>query len=390
MPIAQPLPPTASLDASAALDRFSTLLAALYRIPLQMEHTEAAWQAWLGHLASVMECNYTVLILRPPSMMEAGLNLTSGPDYKPAYDRYNTGYYSMDPFVNLPVGLVVTLSEYVSESQLQASEFYRFCLQPSNVLHVLGIDLPPSDGLRPGLRLCRPPTAPAFNATERSMVERLAPHLQQAMALHQQLDRTDLERNLYAGALTQLSVASLLLDSELQILATNAVADRWLAERDGVTRTGNTLTLAQRRDQQQLRELVASATAAQHSGAPTLVSAMPVERPSGRAPLGLIVRPLPASDTHSGGPSVSIFISDPEQPTEVSTKILSQLFGLTSAEARLALRLANGLSLEQAATELGITRNTGRAHLRSIFTKTGVAQQSQLVSLILKSAVNLS
>jgi DNA-binding CsgD family transcriptional regulator len=52
--------------------------------------------------------------------------------------------------------------------------------------------------------------------------------------------------------------------------------------------------------------------------------------------------------------------------------------------------LANGLTLDQASAELGVSRNTARTHLRSLFSKTGVSRQTMLVRLILKSVANLA
>ncbi len=53
------------------------------------------------------------------------------------------------------------------------------------------------------------------------------------------------------------------------------------------------------------------------------------------------------------------------------------------------MELANGLSLEEAAENLGIMRNTARAHLRAIFSKTGVRRQAELVRVMLNSVVSL-
>ena len=53
------------------------------------------------------------------------------------------------------------------------------------------------------------------------------------------------------------------------------------------------------------------------------------------------------------------------------------------------MELANGLSLEEAAEVLNIRRNTARAHLRSIFSKTGVRRQTELVRIMLNSVVAL-
>jgi DNA-binding CsgD family transcriptional regulator len=69
---------------------------------------------------------------------------------------------------------------------------------------------------------------------------------------------------------------------------------------------------------------------------------------------------------------------------------VQQLFGLTPKEAALALRLAGGRSLAEAASDQGVSLNTARAHLRAIFGKTGVDRQSRLVSTLLKSVAMLT
>ena len=46
--------------------------------------------------------------------------------------------------------------------------------------------------------------------------------------------------------------------------------------------------------------------------------------------------------------------------------------------------------LEEAAEALNIRRNTARAHLRSIFSKTGVRRQTELVRIMLNSVAALS
>jgi DNA-binding CsgD family transcriptional regulator len=67
---------------------------------------------------------------------------------------------------------------------------------------------------------------------------------------------------------------------------------------------------------------------------------------------------------------------------EADQDILAQALDLTPAEARLAALLARGLSIEAAAAELRVAQQTTRNQLKSIFAKTGVHRQSELVSLI--------
>ena len=57
-------------------------------------------------------------------------------------------------------------------------------------------------------------------------------------------------------------------------------------------------------------------------------------------------------------------------------------FGLTPAEARLALHLAAGETLRSADAKLRMTYETARTHLKSIFQKTGTCRQAELVVVI--------
>lgn len=59
--------------------------------------------------------------------------------------------------------------------------------------------------------------------------------------------------------------------------------------------------------------------------------------------------------------------------------VLRVSLGLTPAELRLASLLKDGLSLSDAAPQLGIAINTARNQLRGIFTKLGVNRQSEMV-----------
>lgn len=59
------------------------------------------------------------------------------------------------------------------------------------------------------------------------------------------------------------------------------------------------------------------------------------------------------------------------------------MHGFTRAEARLASMLAEGITLEGAAEALSISIHTVRCQLKSVFAKTGVTRQAELVALLL-------
>jgi DNA-binding CsgD family transcriptional regulator len=56
-------------------------------------------------------------------------------------------------------------------------------------------------------------------------------------------------------------------------------------------------------------------------------------------------------------------------------------YGLTLAEARVALHVASGRSVADVGAQLKISPNTVKTHLRRVFSKTGVHRQAELASI---------
>ena len=72
-----------------------------------------------------------------------------------------------------------------------------------------------------------------------------------------------------------------------------------------------------------------------------------------------------------------------------SIELLRSHFGLTPAEARLALHLVAGETLRSAEVKLSISYETARTHLKNIFNKTGTSRQAELVIVIVTALPRL-
>jgi DNA-binding CsgD family transcriptional regulator len=81
---------------------------------------------------------------------------------------------------------------------------------------------------------------------------------------------------------------------------------------------------------------------------------------------------------------VLVFIRDPESGFALACSDVCTVLGLTPAEARVLIAIADGASLAETSASLGISKNTVRSHLQHIFIKTGVTRQSELVILASK------
>jgi DNA-binding CsgD family transcriptional regulator len=70
------------------------------------------------------------------------------------------------------------------------------------------------------------------------------------------------------------------------------------------------------------------------------------------------------------------------KPQGPALTTLQQVFGLTRAEARLAQQIAIGETLPEIAAASGLSRETLRSHLKSVFNKTGTTRQAELAVLL--------
>jgi DNA-binding CsgD family transcriptional regulator len=351
------------------------------------------WSGLLWQLRGLLGANWVTMILRPPTQNSQARIINAGPTgVTIAGGQWTTSsIFALDPMVNLPPGRVVTVEEMIGESRWLNCEFYKLFVEPEDIRYLMGSDIRTDDGVDCRFRVCRPPSGRPFNDVDKRLCEFLLPHMRRAVQLHTKLDAIDSERRLFATTVDRMLVGTVILDAEGSIFKTNPVADDVLAENDGLRLTGGALQATYQAEDRELQKLIKQALDGITSTNQAVGQAMSITRPSGRGKLGLVVRANPMNEWSEGKrwPAVTVFLRDPERKSPGSVEVLRKLYGLTPAEALLSMQLVEGLTLDEAADQLKIRKNTARAHLRSIFAKTNVTRQTSLVSLLMGSLSSL-
>lgn len=90
----------------------------------------------------------------------------------------------------------------------------------------------------------------------------------------------------------------------------------------------------------------------------------------------------PPGGPSAGQPFAIVFVSKPSQISLPDIRQLRDHFGLTDAQARLAIEIARGHGLKACARRLGIAVTTARSHLRQIFEKTDTKRQAEFVRVV--------
>ncbi len=371
-------------------DQFSELVGLIYEGPLE----PVPWSSAMELMRDYLGANWVTLILRPASINQRAILVRSGEQgpelYTAGYNQFQT--FSLDPFVGLPPDQVVTVDEMIDTRRWISGEFYKQFIAPNNIRYILGSDIRAEGGAECRLRITRPSKGKDFTQQDKDFCRQLLPHLKRSVKLRSRVEGIESERRMYAVAMDRMQIGTVVLNEQGAIVRCNSVAEGILAEKDGILSVKGRLHAEYALEDRELQRLIRAGLSMTARSAPVITEAISLTRPSGQPKLGVLVRSIHASEVSEANdwPQVAVFIRDPKHQPHPSHELVRRLFGFTSAEVSLALLLTNGLTLEEAAAELNIRKNTARAHLRSIFSKTGVTRQTMLVRLLLNSVASVS
>lgn len=228
----------------------------------------------------------------------------------------------------------------------------------------------------------RSPACGEFEGPELDFIRRLAPHLRRAAQLRVELDRSGVDAAQALEAIDKLDDGVIFATADGVATRLNSAAERLLAT------TGSGLFLRQGRLccassalTSNLRRLVAQAAGL---AGERQAGVLTIQREQQSRPLTAFCIPLGEARPWSFDlqPSVMLLLGDMTNPRSAPAELLRDLFGLTQAEARVAVRLAAGVNLTETADELGVAKSTVISQLNAIFQKTQTNRQGELIRLL--------
>jgi DNA-binding CsgD family transcriptional regulator len=265
--------------------------------------------------------------------------------------------------------------EYLTREELDREPIYRDLWRPQGVGWGMATAIPVPTGENVTFVLSRGVECGPFERASANRLDELRPHLARSVLISArlQLDRA----RVASDALAALGVPALVFDEAGKVLAANALIEqmtgyvRW--------RAFDRVSLKDRSADQLLREAVAIIDSEKGSG----VRSFPVRDAQAESTMVAHIIPvrLSARDVflRCAGVLAMTPVTAPRAPP---VELVQSLFDLTPTEARVARSLASGKSVDDIASDGGVSLSTVRTHVRGVLAKTGCGRQVDVVALL--------
>jgi DNA-binding CsgD family transcriptional regulator len=359
-----------------ALDEFSRIVAGVYDAALDPDR----WIEALAEIRHVLDATSSGLIVADGTT-RAVLSASLAPEAKAVYSEH---YCEVDHVLadveGGPVGLIRSGSELVAESV--RTEFHAGFLRPYEMEAGLFVRL--TGGSVPtSFLVAAPRRSDPFDTADRiQLVSALVPHLQQALCTQRHLRDIAVGTDDLAMALDVVRHGIVLITARSRVAHLNAAAGRILNRGDGLRIREGTVEATGAGDDAELQRAIGAALSEPPCGFRT-ASALTCTRPSGKRSYVVHVLPFEPAEREVARARALMVIMDPEQNPEPPALLLRRLYGLTKAEAEVAVRVLRGVGLSPIAEELALSIATIKTHLQRVFDKTDTHRQAELIRLLL-------
>lgn len=262
------------------------------------------------------------------------------------------------------------------ESGIDRDPFYNNFLVHHDVRYMAIGRVAQDANARTFLSFCRSPKMGPVDDGDFAGIERLVPHLRQALFLSARLSAAERRQDSFSQALEWLHEGVALIDGNGRIVHANAAFEEMVRAGDGLHVSAGEMVLDSDIAQHNLGRALGCAIALRNCADLSAPSDFIVPRPSGLPPYAGSVRPVFARADDQGAACAILFLRDPLQATDTQT--VAHL-DLTPAEADLANALMCGLSPSAYARQRRVSINTVYTHLRRIKEKLGGGSLTQLI-----------
>ncbi|WOS65231.1 helix-turn-helix domain-containing protein [Sinorhizobium fredii] len=336
-----------------------------------LEHGK--WQQFLDHLNGSMRHGKTTFMYHDAVVRKGYFSLAAGYTDEEIND-YNRYYNLINPWMAKaavrPVGKGVTSDYMFDAQQLRKTEFYNDYLRKIGLEGGAGITIFRDKGRSFVLTSLMSARDHEASADLAKLLTELSPHIARAFSYYRKGTKASDEASSQCTLLDLAGTGLILIDEDAQLKTLNKTAEQFIDQRCGLRITPtNRIVFEKTRLQEMLKDLCQRQSRGSVYRAETSNTMKSYD-------FTMIRMQTDKMREFLAGPSVAILIKLRSAAAEFINE-----FALSPGELRVARAIIGGMSVSEIALERGISRETVRTQLKSIFSKLGISSQLELVRL---------
>jgi DNA-binding CsgD family transcriptional regulator/PAS domain-containing protein len=349
--------------------------------------TSDGWPAALDAICKFLKVqtaalmSYDIYDRKPPWQLQVG--------YDPQWMQvYTEKYLALNPYMDDVVRLGAGECNYSSRrpdyQNLLQSEFYHGWLKPQNFIDASVLVIEKSMNSITTLVNVRTESQGTFDDATMALLETLYPHLRRAALIGRVIEDHQKQAAEYAAAIDSLAAAMFVLTASGEVSQANSAGESLLSKGAPLRKVNGRLELIDGPANRSLRMALAAARDGEEYLGDKGVS-IPVRGPGGTE---YVVHMMPLNKARQNsikadkGAAVVIFVIQTDAGDAAAIAVFTERFGLTAQETRVLQTVVEVGGVPAAADVLGISPATARTHVTSIFDKSGVRRQTDLIRLL--------
>lgn len=280
-----------------------------------------------------------------------------------------------------------------NELETRLGEKYMTMVQSTVFYHMAGGLFYEDDSRIVGIGVMCPKEMGPMTERQIEKIDMLLPHLQRALMIQNEFHHLNQHENTLHANLNNLLIGLILFDKHLEPIYINPVARSILKYHPAIRLENGKISASEHTDSEKIHSaLVKALSSSTKNNSSDASTALGIRHHDSSTTLPIIISPvttvIKGFKTGNKSAVVDMCFSDPERPYPVEAGELSKIYGLTKAEAQVAISLANGLSPKDIAKMNEVEISTVRSQLKAIYHKIGVKTQVELVKTLLTGPFN--
>jgi DNA-binding CsgD family transcriptional regulator len=304
------------------------------------------------------------------------VSLLEGPLADPLHNPW------LDLATTHPIRRAATVDEIGGRQRLERSRIWSEFYMPFDLGDSIGATLERQPEYADILVTGRFSRQPAFQSRDLNFVNAILPHLARAWRVKSALRDMENLAGTLRFVLDRLDRAIVVAAPDGKVRFANRAADRLLNGGNGLDTRQGRIRAARPRHTDKLLAMIEGAARTSVGGAAVAVDAVSIPAEADGPALAIVAEPLAPAHSdrlgHSADPGAILFIGDSGAASRPSAERMRIVYDLTPAEARLAALIVHGRDMKGAAQALGISPNTAKYHLKTVFEKVGVSRANPI------------